>query len=102
MPAAEAYLSDKFAEESGSLSEGVCQLPYDGKIGEGPIEDRRPKFVAAKSHADDALLETYITQKGISGLREKQARDIWHVFRTVVNKPIRMHPRRRPRHRGVP
>ena len=40
-------------------------------------------------NADDALLETYIKHNGITGLPEKQARDIWHVFKTVVNKPLR-------------
>ena len=34
------------------------------------------------------MLETYIKHNGVSGLREKQARDIWHIFKTVVNKPI--------------
>ena len=36
---------------------------WDGKIGEGPIETDRPKFVAAKSSDDDVLLETYITER---------------------------------------
>jgi hypothetical protein len=62
---------------------------YDGKIGEGPIEDQRPKFVAAKSSADVALLETYIKHKGITGYRERKARKMWRIFRTVVNKPLR-------------
>jgi integrase len=39
--------------------------------------------------SDDALLETYIKHNGITGLPEKQARDIWHVFKTVVNKPLK-------------
>jgi integrase len=60
---------------------------YDGVIGEGPIDDKRPKL-ASKS-ADDKLLETYIAHNGITGYREKEARDIWHIFRTVLeNKPL--------------
>jgi integrase len=39
--------------------------------------------------SDDDLLETYLKQNGISGLPERQARDIWHVFKTVVNKPLK-------------
>ena len=35
------------------------------------------------------MLETYLEHNGIDGLRERQARDIWHIFRTVVNKPLR-------------
>jgi len=39
--------------------------------------------------SDDDLLETYIADNKITGLRERQARDIWHIFRTVVNKPLK-------------
>lgn len=60
---------------------------YDGKIGEGPIDDGRSK--RALTNADDKLLETYIAHNGINGLRERQARDIWRVFRTVVKKPLK-------------
>jgi integrase len=38
---------------------------------------------------DDDLLETYIKHNRITGLPEKQARDIWHIFKTVVNKPLK-------------
>jgi len=59
---------------------------YEGVIGEGPIDDGRPKRLVKND--DDALLETYLKRGKITGLPEKQARDIWHVFKTVVNKPI--------------
>ena len=61
---------------------------YDGKIGEGPIPNERPKFVAAKSSDDDKLLETYITHAALSETREAQAREMWRIFRAVVNKPL--------------
>jgi integrase len=50
---------------------------------------QEPRPVLATKTSDDALLETYLQHNGIDGLREKQARDIWHIFRTVVNKPLR-------------
>src|SRR4051794_16340371 len=62
---------------------------WDGVIGEGPIEDERPKFVAAKSSDDDKLLETYIKHAGLAAHREKEAREMWRIFRTVVDKPLR-------------
>jgi integrase len=62
---------------------------WSGAIGEGPIENERPKFVAAKSHADDVFLETYLKQKCVTGYRETEAREIWRIFRTVVDKPLR-------------
>jgi integrase len=60
----------------------------DGKLGEGPVATERPKFVAAKSSADDALLELYIKHASLTAVREKEARDIWRTFRTVVDKPL--------------
>jgi hypothetical protein len=62
---------------------------WSGAIGEGPIENERPKLVAAKSHADDAILETYIKQKSLTDTREREAREMWRIFRTVVDKPLR-------------
>jgi integrase len=65
---------------------GVVQALLNAEGEEfGPVA--RPT-VATKT-SDDALLETYLQHNGIDGLREKQARDIWHIFRTVVNKPLR-------------
>lgn len=61
---------------------------YDGKIGEGPIQSERPKLVAVKASADDAILETYIKHKNITGHREREAREMWRIFRTVVGKPF--------------
>jgi integrase len=61
---------------------------WDGKIGDGPVATERPKFVAAKGSPDDALLETYIAQAGLSKISETQAREMWRVFRSVVDKPL--------------
>lgn len=60
-------------------------LESDAEAFGGPLE--RP--TVAVKNSDDALLETYLKHNGIDGLREKQARDIWHVFKSVVNKPIK-------------
>jgi integrase len=60
---------------------------YDGVIGEGPIDDERP--MRAVKNGDDALLETYLAHKGINGQREREARAMWHIFKTVVKKPLR-------------
>ena len=64
----------------------------------GSLDKPARPVVAAKS-ADDDLQKTYLKQKGIikeengvitilDKLREKQAQAIWHIFKTVVNKPI--------------
>ena len=50
--------------------------------------DKEPRPVVATKNGDDDLLETYLRQNAIDGLREKQARAIWHTFKTVCKKPI--------------
>ena len=58
--------------------------------------DKAARPVVATKIGDDALLETYIKHTGIGpaapgsrqSTRESQARDIWHIFKTVVKKPI--------------
>jgi hypothetical protein len=67
-----------------------------GLIGPGPVPSDywggasgRPKLVMAKSHPDDAILETYILHKGLDAWREREAREMWRIFRTVVDKPLR-------------
>jgi integrase len=37
---------------------------------------------------DDDLLETYLKHAGVTGLPERQARNVWHTFKTVVGKPL--------------
>jgi hypothetical protein len=61
---------------------------WDGKIGEGPVPTERPKLVAVKSSDDDKLLETYMTHAALSKTREALAREMWRIFRTVVDKPL--------------
>ena len=62
---------------------------WAGKIGEGPIPDDRPNLVTAKSHPDDAIIETYIRHTNQPDHRAREARDMWRIFRTVVGKPLR-------------
>jgi integrase len=48
---------------------------------------KRP--TVATKDADDAIMATYLTHNGISGYREREANDMWHIFKTVVGKPLR-------------
>jgi integrase len=61
--------------------------------------DKPTRPIVATKTADDDLLKTYLRRRGITkeengvitiinGTREKQAQDIWHIFKTVVKKPI--------------
>ena len=39
---------------------------------------------------DDAILETYITHRKISGYNEREARDVWALFKTLSDgKPLK-------------
>jgi integrase len=74
-------------EPNGGPAELLTPAPHGGPSFKAYDDAKRPTPPA--KNADDALLETYIKHNGITGLPEKQARDIWHVFKTVVNKPLR-------------
>jgi integrase len=62
---------------------------WAGKIGEGPVLDERPTLVTAKSHPDDAILETYVKHINLPDHRAREAREMWRIFRRVVAKPLR-------------
>ena len=66
----------------------VLDDAWDGKIGEGPIEQAKP-VILTNSSPDDSILETYLAQKCVTGYREREAREMWRIFRTVVDKPLR-------------
>ncbi len=48
-----------------------------------------PALHQPAKNADDALTETYIKHQGIDGYREREARIMWHIFKTEVNKPLK-------------
>ena len=73
---------------NGGPAEVLTPAPLDGVPSFEAYDVAKMRPVLPTKGSDDDLLETYIKHNGISGLREKQARDIWHIFKTVVNKPI--------------
>ena len=75
-------------EPNGGPAELLTPAPSSGEPSFKAYDDAKRPTPPVKN-SDDALLETYIKHNGIDGLRERQARDIWHIFRTVVNKPLK-------------
>jgi integrase len=73
---------------NGGPAELLTPAPSDGPSFEA-YDAAKARPTRAVKGDDDALLETYIKHKGISGYREREARDMWHIFKTVVNKPLR-------------
>lgn len=73
---------------NGGPADILIPAPADGMPSFEAYDAAKARPTPATKDGDDALLETYLTHSGISGLREKQARDIWHIFKTVVNKPL--------------
>ena len=74
-------------EPNGGPAELLTPAPRGGPSFKAYDDAKRPTPVV--KNADDALLEAYIKHKGLDGLRERQARDIWHTFRDVVKKPLK-------------
>jgi integrase len=72
---------------NGGPAEILTPAPSDGPSFEAYDEAKARPVVAVKT-SDDDLLEIYIGHSGLTGPREKEARDIWHVFKTVVKKPL--------------
>jgi integrase len=75
-------------EINGGPGELLTPAPHGGPSFDPYDHAKRVAPPPAKGDDDD-LLETYIKRGKITGLRETQARDIWHTFKTVVNKPLR-------------
>lgn len=74
-------------EPNGGPAELLTPAPPGGPSFKAYDNAKRPTL--AVKTGDDALLETYLKHKGINGYREREARDIWHIFKTVVGKPLR-------------
>jgi integrase len=74
-------------EPNGGPAELLSPAPLSGVPSFKAYDDAKRPARPAKDD-DDNLLETYIRHSGLTGPREKEARDIWHIFKTEVNKPL--------------
>jgi len=73
---------------NGFPAEILSPAPVGGPSFEA-YDAAKARQARAVKDTDDDLLETYIAHNGLNGLRERQARDIWHIFKTVVKKPLK-------------
>ncbi len=75
------------------LTTGNTPLPLASRYNGAPVvnmddlEREAPPTVG--SGPDDALLERYIKLKSLPKNREREAREMWRIFRAVVNKPLK-------------
>jgi integrase len=74
---------------NGGPAEILSPAPLDGVPSFEAYDAAKARPTPTVKNGDDALLETYLKHKGISGHREREARDMWHIFKTVVRKPLR-------------
>jgi integrase len=74
-------------EPNGGPAELLSPAPLSGVPSFKAYDDAKRPTPAVKN-GDDALLETYIKHNGITGYREREARTMWHIFKTEVNKPL--------------
>jgi integrase len=73
---------------NGGPAEILTPAPINGPSFEA-YDAAKARPTPSVKNGDDDLLETYLTHNGITGLPERQARDMWHIFKTVVKKPLR-------------
>ena len=66
-----------------SLAEAFLNAEFEGD----PPPQRRK---ATAKTSDDALLETYLTHKNVTGYFEREARDTWALFKSLTDgKPLK-------------
>ena len=78
----------KYIGPNGGPADVLIPAPADGVPSFEAYDAAKARARPTSKNGDNELLETYVKHKGLTGLREKQARDVWHVFKTVVNKPL--------------
>jgi integrase len=42
-----------------------------------------------KKNGDDAILETYLKHSGVTGAGEREARNVWSLYKTLIDKPLK-------------
>src|SRR5208283_3785533 len=74
-------------EPNGGPAELLTPAPLSG-VPSFKVYDEVKRPVLPTKGDDDKLLEAYLEHNGITGYREREARDIWHILKEVVNKPL--------------
>ena len=58
------------------------------KLSDGTVPEDRPTL--ATKTGDDAILETYLKHANVTGYFEREARDMWALYKTLTgNKPLK-------------
>jgi len=58
------------------------------KLSDGTVAEDRPTL--ATKTGDDAILETYLKHANVTGYFEREARDMWALYKTLTgNKPLK-------------
>jgi integrase len=58
------------------------------KLSDGTVPEDRPTLATKTS--DDAILETYLKHANVTGYFEREAREMWALYKTLTgNKPLR-------------
>jgi integrase len=87
----ETKLRDAVTGEVIGPNGGPADLLTPAPVG-GPsfkVYDDAKRPTPVVKDGDDKLLETYIKHNGITGYREREARTMWHIFKTEVKKPLK-------------
>ncbi|MFC4173003.1 DUF6538 domain-containing protein [Microvirga sp. GCM10011540] len=81
------YLDEKGTITRTEANQPVVQISFKTT----PQERREvTKYRPKTPNPDDAILETWIKDKNVSGFLEQEARTVWDLFRTITNnKPLK-------------
>lgn len=74
-------------EPNGGPAELLTPVPLSG-VPSFKVYDEVKRPVLPTKGDDDKLLEAYLEHNGITGPPEKQARNLWHILKEVVDKPL--------------
>jgi integrase len=76
---------EMFTRGTPTMADG--RLLADIALGKAPMP-KLPKM--GKDRGDDAILDTYLQHKGITGYSEREARAVWAQFKSITNdKPLK-------------
>jgi integrase len=61
----------------------------EGRLIERWASRRHDRPAVPTKDGDDALLDTYIAHKGITGYFEREARSVWEIYKALGGKPLK-------------
>jgi integrase len=72
-----------------NLSQAVLSADLTDVDAGGPLIEQETRRKIPLAGGDDAIIDAYLEYKNITGYYEREARDTWATFRSLVDKPLK-------------